>query len=94
MQLRIPLLNYKAPQKPPPSVTTQTIEINTVEEIIDPITLDDIPPEKIDEIINQLRNDPDLKDIFTDIEQQIEFELLGMDIDMPEQNLLEEELFW
>ena len=65
-----------------------------MEEIIDPITLDDIPPEKIDEIINQLRNDPDLNDIFTDIEQQIEFELLGMDIDMPEQNLLEEELFW
>ena len=94
MQLKIPLLNYKTPQKSPPSVTTHTVEIITEQEIADPLTLDDISTEKIDEIINQLRNDPDLKNIFTDIEQQIEFEQLGMDIDIPEQNLLEEELFW
>ena len=94
MQLRIPLLVYNTFEKSQPTVTTQTIEINTEEEIIDPcITLDDIASEKVDQLINELRNDPDLKDIFRDIEEQMEFEELGMDIDLPEQNLLEDELF-
>ena len=90
MVLRIPLLGYEPP--PPPSVTTETIKIIT-KEIIDPLTLDDIPPEKIDELINQLRQDPDLQNVFTNIEEQLEFEQLGMDIDIPEHNLLEDELF-
>ena len=91
-ELRIPLLDHRVLQKSPPTVTTETIEIT--QETEEPLTLDDIPPEKLEEIINQLRQDPDLKDIFTDIEQQIEFEQLGMDIDITEQNLLEDELFW
>ena len=93
MQLKIPLLSYNTCEKSPSTVTTQTLGITTEQEI-DPITLNDIPDEKISEIIEQLRQDPDLKDIFTDIEQQIEFDQLGMDIDVSEQNLLEEELFW
>ena len=93
MQLKIPLLSYNTCEKSPSTVTTQTLGITTEQEI-DPITLNDIPDEKISEIIEQLRQDPDLKDIFTDIEQQIEFEQLGMDIDISEQNLLEDELFW
>ena len=92
MELRIPLLNYRVPQKTLPTVTTETIEIT--QETEEPLTLDDIPAEQIEEIINQLRQDPDLKNIFTDIEQQLEFEQIGMDIDIPEQNLLEDELFW
>ena len=92
MVLRIPLLGNEAPQKSPPTVTTETIEIIT-EEIVDPLTLDDIPPEKIEELINQLRQDPDLQNIFTDIEEQLEFEQIGMDIDIPEHDLLEDELF-
>ena len=94
MELRIPLLNYRVPQKSLPTVITETIEIT--QETEEPLTLDDIPAEKIEEIINQLRQDPDLRNIFTDIEQQLEFEHLGMDIDIdiPEQNLLEDELLW
>ena len=92
MVLRIPLLGHEAPQKSPPTVTTETIEIIT-EELVDPLTLDDIPPEKIEELINQLRQDPDLQNIFTDIEEQLEFEQLGIDIDIPEHDLLEDELF-
>ena len=90
MVLRIPLL--QPPQKTPPAIITETVEIVT-EEITNPITLDDIPPEKVDELINQLRNDPDLQNIFRDIEEQMEFEELGMDIDIPEHDLLEDELF-
>ena len=94
MQLMIPLLPYNRHQKSQPTVTTRTIEINTEEEIIEPsITFDDIPPDKVDQLINELRNDPDLKDIFRDIEEQIEFEELGMDIDIQEHDLLEDELF-
>ena len=92
MELRIPLLNYRVPQKSQPTVITETIEIT--QETEEPLTLDDIPAERIEDIINQLRQDPDLRNIFTDIEQQLEFEHLGMDIDIPEQNLLEDELFW
>ena len=73
MVLRIPLL--QSPQKTPPAIITETIQIVT-EEITNPITLDDIPPEKVDELINQLRDDPDLQNIFRDIEEQLEFENL------------------
>ena len=90
MVLRIPLL--QSPQKTPPAIITETIEI-VMEEITNPVTLDDIPPEKIDELINQLRDDPDLQNIFRDIEEQMEFEELGIDIDLPEHDLLEDELF-
>ena len=90
MVLRIPLL--EPPQKSPPAIITETVEIVT-EEITNPITLDDISPEKVDELINQLRHDPDLQNIFRDIEEQMEFEELGMGIDLPEHDLLEDELF-
>ena len=90
MVLRIPLL--QSPQKTPPAIIAETISIVT-EEITNPITLDDIPHEKVDELIKQLRDDPDLQNIFRDIEEQMEFEELGMDIDLPQHDLLEDELF-
>ena len=93
LQLEIPLLDYNACKKPQSTVTTKTLEITTEQEI-EPITINDIPSEKINEIIEQLRQDPDLSDIFSSVEQQTEFEQLGMDLDIPELNLLEEELFW
>ena len=93
LQLEIPLLDYNACKKPQSTVTTKTLEITTEQEI-EPITINDIPSEKINEIIEQLRQDPDLSDIFSSVEQQMEFEQLGMDLDIPELNLLEEELFW
>ena len=91
LELKIPLLRYNTSEKS--TVTTQTLDITTIQET-DLVTLKDFPDEKINEIIEQLRRDPDLTDIFTAIEQQIEFEELGMDLEIPELNSLEDELFW
>ena len=91
LQLEIPLLDYNVCKKR--TVTTQTLQITTEQEI-EPITINDIPTERINEIIEQLRQDPDLRDIFSSVEEQMEFEQLGMDLDIPELNLLEDELFW
>ena len=79
-------------QDPSPStVTTETIEIVT-EQTLEPLTLDDIPPERIEQLITELQQDPDIMGMFTDIQAQLEFEELGLDIDIPELNLLEDEL--
>ena len=59
-----------------------------------PASIDDIPTDMIDEIISQLRQDPDLKPIFDDIQFQSEFDLLGEDLDLSELNPLQDELFW
>ena len=95
LQLRIPLMQYKAPTKHP-TVTTETLEVVT-EEILDedtfqPSLYDELPQELVDKIISELQADPDLRTIFTDIEQQLEFEQLGMDIDIMEDNALQNEL--
>ena len=75
------------------TVTLQTIQIMTEQEI-PPISFDDIPTDMIDQIISQLRQDPDLTEIFNDIEFQMEFDQLGEDLDTPQMNSLEDELFW
>ena len=89
MVLRIPLL--KSPQASPPAVTTETIQIVT-EQTLEPLTLDDIPPERIEQLITELQQDPDMMGMFTDIEAQLEFEQLGLDIDISESYSLEDEL--
>ena len=77
-----------------PSVTTETLQVIT-EEILQEDSafqsLDEIDPEAIEKIINELRTDPDLRDTFNDIEEQIEFQELGMDLEIPE-DMLEKEL--
>ena len=89
MVLRIPLL--KSPQASPPAVTTETIQIVT-EQTLEPLTLDDIPPERIEQLITELQQDPDIMGMFTDIQAQLEFEQLGLDIDISESYPLEDEL--
>ena len=53
---------------------------------IHPSILEEISPRLIQEIIEDLRAEPDLKDIATNIEEQLrfeqEFEQLGMDLDI------------
>ena len=91
MELKIQLLQHDKIKKR--TVTTETLQVITHQE--EPLTLNDIPPERINELIEQLRDDPDLRDIFTSVEEQFEFEELGMNIDIPESYPLEEELaFW
>ena len=75
------------------TITSQTLQITTEQES-PPISFDDIPSDVVDQIISQLRQDPDLTDIFNDIDLQMEFDQLGEDLDIPEMNSLEDELFW
>ena len=90
MQLRIPLLE-------PPTVTTQTLQVVTEEILQESTTLypslhEEIAPEVIERIISELRQDPDLQTIMTGIEQDLEFQQLGIDIDIPEDIRLEGEI--
>ena len=77
-----------------PSTPQQTLSVTQQgDQYMDPSILDQIPPETVEKIIHELRNDPNLKDIMDDVEQQIEEELVGLEIDLPElDDLLEEEL--
>ena len=95
MELKIPLMKS-------PTVTTQTLQTVT-EEILQestaiyPSLQKEIDPEVIERIINELRQDPDLKDIVTAVEEQIEVEQIGMDVDISIDDRLEnelEDLFW
>ena len=93
MQLKIPLL--KLPAKP--SVTTETLQTVTEEILqesdqIEPSLYDEIDQEVIEKIIAELRNEPELQDVFSGIEQQLEIEQIGMEIDIPEDIRLEDEL--
>ena len=100
MQLVIPLI--KPPVKQP-GLITETLEITT-EEVIgedgQSVKFDEIDPKIIENLIEELRKDPDLKDVFTDIEQEQSMDepLLDIDIDINMDTGLEEELenweFW
>ena len=92
MQLRIPLLNPPANH---PAVTDRTLQSVTeeiLEEGLQPSLYEELSPEVIEKIISELQAEPDLQSILTNIEQQLEFEQLGMDIDIPGHDLLENEL--
>ena len=91
LQLEIDLMSEQQVREA--TVTTQTLSVTTEQED-EPVSLSDIPVDMIDEIICQLRQDPDLTEIFKDIDLQTEFEQLGEDLDIPQMNLLEDSLFW
>ena len=109
MQLRIPLMTPSQtapkPQQTPtesveaPTEAVETLEIITEEVIqeasdtLHPSLLDEISPEIVDKIIAELREDPELKDVMVGMEQQIETEEVGLDIDIPDlPDPLEDEL--
>ena len=93
MQLVIPLI--KPPVKQP-GLITQTLEIITEEVIGDyeqMVKFDEIDPKIIENVIEELRKDPDLKDVFANVEQEFEIDM-DMDLDIELDNRLEEELNW
>ena len=109
MELRIPLMNPPAETHPlvthevlqkdnlEPKIYTETLETVTEEvlqeDTIEPSLYEEISPEIIEKIINDLREDPGLKDIITSVEEQLELEKVGMDIDISdEDDRLEAEL--
>ena len=62
------------------------------EETIHPSLTEEIPQEIVDKIVKELREDPELRTIMTDIEQELEFEQIGNELDIFEDTRLEEEL--
>ena len=104
MQLRIPLLEPSVVTQTLQIVTEETLQENSLqvaaEEVVQETTTlypslhEEIPSEVIDRIIRELREDPELRNIMTDLEQDLEFEQIGMDVDIPEDVRLENELNW
>ena len=91
LQLQIPLLNLVSTQeKPTATVETQTLETLT-EEILGEDTVpsleEELPDKLIKEIIDELKQYPELQNIFTDVEE------FDMDIDISDDDRLEEELW-
>ena len=85
MQLKIPLTKYKTPQ---PTVTTETIQIITEETIsASENILNELTDERINEIINELRVDPELHGIFNDFD-------MGFDSELYDIRLENELLIW
>ena len=71
MQLKIPLIKYKTS-----TVTTETIQIITEETIsAAENVLNELTDKRINEIINELREDPELHDIFNDFDMGFDSEL-------------------
>ena len=88
MALRIPLWNTN-------TLTSvqllQTVSMEVLGEgTIYPSLQEEISSELIEEVLNELRQDPDLKDMFEMVET--EFEQIGAEIEITEDNRLENEL--
>ena len=108
MQLKIPLIPssniskaIQDSQKIVEVAYTETVlDEGNPTEMLSSSILDEVPQEIIDKIVADLRQDPGLNDIMTDIENQmhVEEEILGLNIDIPDLvDPLEEELqniFW
>ena len=111
MRLEIPLIQTQALPKPVQplntilSETTQEVTQEVMEEgdqlkDLNPSIIDELSPEIVENIINQLRADPGLKTMMDTIEtatekeqEEIDEEIIGLTIDLPElYDPLEEEM--
>ena len=108
MCLNIPLMEIQHNNSSEESVTEegdQTVDPSVLDQIpppseefdqiLDPSVLDQIPSETVERIIQELQQDPNLKDLMDDVLNTIntEEELVGLEIDLPElDDPLEEEL--
>ena len=90
-QIQIPLMTERQVNKA--MVSTQTLDITTEQEM-PPASIGEIPDKIVDEIIAQLRDDPDLCNMFQDVEFQMEFDSLGENFDLPETTGFEKEPWW
>ena len=111
MVLEIPLMNHKTNEdketinhedKETPNheakdhEAKETTYVDDIFPDIDPTTLlPELSPQFIEEIIKDLRADPDLAALMNDVEDQMEYEDVADDLDIDIQaDLLEKELVW
>ena len=88
MALKIPLFDTATLTS---AQSLQTISEEVLGEgTIYPSLQEEIPGELIEEVLAELRQDPDLKDLFSTVEE--DFEKLGAEIEIPEDTRLEDEL--
>ena len=103
MELKIPLLDPAVITETLSIQTEEIIQENTLEvaaegiiqeetPTLHPSLTEEIPQEIVDKIINELREDPELKTIMSDIEEELEFEQIGMELDISDDDRLEIEL--
>ena len=93
LRLQIPLipLNHTAQEQTTAPEQTTTEEVIN-EGTIQPILEGPLSDELISGLIKELQADPHTREIFCSLQEQDEFDLIGMDIELDEENLLEMEL--
>ena len=104
MQLNIPLMQIPTPTVkvtqqpnpiPAPAIHETVVDEGDQVDDLNPTVFDTIPHETMEKIIRELQNDPDLDEIMTDIENNMNVheELVGLTVDLPDiYDPLEEEL--
>ena len=93
LQLKISLIDPGSLKTKELASTDETLAEGDIN--IEPSFEEILPTELLEEIINELREDPDLKNIITDLEEQLLFEELdiGMEIELgDDDDRLEQEL--
>ena len=94
LQLKIPIKRYRT-VKHGQSATTQTLSTqeqpSTVQipQTLQPTLLEELPDDLVQEIIDELKEDPHMMNMFDTMEEQFNFE--DLDIEIPD-SLLEKEL--
>ena len=102
MQLRIPLLEPSVTTRTVQVVTEEILQEKQVvsneenplqvasNDIFKSTLNEEIPDEIFQKILAELHQDPDLHNMMNEIDQEIEFEQLGADIDIPDDRLEQE----
>ena len=103
MELKIPLLKPSVITETLFIQTEETMQENPLEVATEGITqeetltfhpslMEEIPQDIVDKIIKELREDPELKTIMSDMEEDLELEQIGMEVDISDDDRLENEL--
>ena len=113
MRLEIPLLDYQPPsikstipQNPAPAVHTHTLEMVTEEVLsqseVENNVLNELTPQRINQILDELRQDPELHGIFAEVERDVRqeedddegiyFDTVGANLEIEIDDRLETEL--
>ena len=76
----------------PPEILPTLVDDEIPEDTIYPSLFDELDPRLVQQIIDELQGDPDFKNIMTNIEQEINYEDMDIDMDVLDDYTLEKEL--